>query len=433
MGNRISTGSSTLSTPSLLEAVLPSTSIPPSSIAGILDKVKTPFYYYDARIVRSRYRGLRGALPSDWKIFFAAKANPNVAILEIYRKLGAMAECASAGEIEACLKAGFAPKKLALSGPVKTGAELRAIKKNPPFIVHAETPEELRELKELKAPLKIALRVNLDIGIKKDAGNVMIGGKEKFGFLSKDIGGFLENSGGVNVCGFHMYMGTQILSSRVWLKGAERFLDWVLETCRKSGFNPSYINLGGGAGAPYGGNDSEFDLQKFKTGLARIEKKFSKEPELLDAVFYIEPGRYLAAPTGVYVMKVVAIKKMRGVNFALTDGGIHHALFPFRVSRSFPARLINRKGGKLSKKYILGGPLCTSLDQSDLPVTLPELRAGDVIGIYQSGSYGYTAGMHYFLSHPMPGEVLKDGKNLYLIRKPSASKHFFDLQTKKSL
>ncbi|MBI5177807.1 MAG: alanine racemase [Nitrospinae bacterium] len=408
--------------------------IRPAALRLAAAKVPTPFYLYDAEVIRARYTALREALPEGWRLFYAAKANPNVAVLEVYRALGAVAECASAGEMLACLKAGFKGSGMALSGPVKGEQELAVIKKNPPYMIHAETETELAALNALGKKLNVALRLNLDLHLAHEsAGRIMTGGRDKFGFSPEDAERIVAERGkykNLAITGFHIYMGTQVRTPQTWLKGGEGFVRHVAEVCRKYSFHPIYLNFGGGLGIPYKSGDVEFDLARFKSGLAKLDRLIARE--IGNVRCHIEPGRYLMGPAGVYVTKVVALKKMRGTNFALTDGGIHHALLPFRVSREFPAVLVRGRGGR-KERYVIGGPLCTTLDQSDLPLELPRLAVGDVIAILNSGAYGYGTGMHFFLSHPLPAEVLADGKKLFIIRDASLSGHLFRYQVKRKI
>ena len=396
-----------------------------------MGKTGTPLYYYNADIIRRRYASLKSAIPESWKIYFAVKANPNVSILKVFRELGANAETASAGEIKAARKAGFNSKEMALSGPVKGEHELDAIGKSNLFMVHVESRDELIRLNSLprkKGGQNIALRINPDFSLDAGKGAAMIGGREKFGFSIKEAASILkerEAFNNLNFKGFHLYMGTQILSAEKWVKSAESFLELVVEMSVTSGFEPSYVDFGGGLGIPYREGEKEFDLKRFGDRLKKMSQRFDKHRVLRNTKYYIEPGRFLIGPAGVYVMRVTSLKKIRSERFALTDGGVHHALFPFRIAREHPVKILNRKGSGKKMKYILGGPLCTTLDQSELPVTLPELKVGDILGIFNAGSYGYTASLPLFLSHPLPAEVLGERGSDILIRKPSTDTHIF--------
>ncbi len=411
--------------------------MPSAGILKAAEKIGTPLYFYSADVIRRRFLKLKSVLPAGWKIFFAVKANPNIAVIKTFRELGAMAETASAGELLACFKAGFRQSMTALSGPAKGDAEFAVLMEKKVGVIHVESAEELAALNRLGVKLKVALRVNPDISPGKPGKAMfMVGGVEKFGFSAKDTVSILQNRHSyrnLDFCGFHIYLGTQILSAKTWLKGALEFTRWMSGICEKTGFNPSYVNFGGGLGIPYSDDEESFDLKTFKSGLKQVEALARKNDRLKSVRFFIEPGRYLVGPAGVYVMKVLAVKKIRNRNFALTDGGIHHALFPFRVSAEYPVKLLNRRSQGRKIRYILGGPLCNTLDQGALPVSLPELKPGDFLGIYQSGAYGYTASMQFFLSHPLAAEALADGDTVYLIRKPSATEHLFVNQVKRKI
>jgi len=45
-------------------------------------------------------------------------------------------------------------------------------------------------------------------------------------------------------------------------------------------------------------------------------------------------------------------------------------------------------------------------------VLLPRLDEGDLIAIHGCGAYGPTASPLYFISHPLPAEVLLTGEQL---------------------
>ena len=52
------------------------------------------------------------------------------------------------------------------------------------------------------------------------------------------------------------------------------------------------------------------------------------------------------------------------------------------------------------------GPLCTPLDILADNMLLPNIQRGDLVAVFQSGAYGFSASPHGFLSQPMVKEVL---------------------------
>jgi diaminopimelate decarboxylase len=67
------------------------------------------------------------------------------------------------------------------------------------------------------------------------------------------------------------------------------------------------------------------------------------------------------------------------------------------------------------------GPLCTPLDTLARKAEMPDLSAGDIIAVLQSGAYGRTASPVGFLSHPLPTEILIENGNIQIIHLREAS------------
>jgi diaminopimelate decarboxylase len=124
------------------------------------------------------------------------------------------------------------------------------------------------------------------------------------------------------------------------------------------------------------------------------------------------------AEAGVYVARVVDTKTTRGREFVVVDGGMNHHLTAtgnmgqvFR--KAFPLLNLSRERGQGAgpargdvRSVTVTGPLCTPLDTFGSDIELVEPRVGDLIGVFDSGAYGYSASNLGFLSHPSPAEVL---------------------------
>jgi diaminopimelate decarboxylase len=161
------------------------------------------------------------------------------------------------------------------------------------------------------------------------------------------------------------------------------------------------IDLGGGLGIPYAPGETPLDLGVLGRGLSDL---LAKHP-WFSGELILEPGRFLAGPCGVYLVRVVRIKDSRGTRFAILEGGINHLIRPLLTGQSFPVKAVLR--GEGTHPYTLAGPLCTSLDRLG-EARLPELVAGDLLAFGTTGAYGLNEGMTHFLSHPVPPEVWVD-------------------------
>jgi diaminopimelate decarboxylase len=155
----------------------------------------------------------------------------------------------------------------------------------------------------------------------------------------------------------------------------------------------------------------DFDLDRFGRGFQELFESYRSDPRLDGCRFLFELGRYLVAEAGVYVTRVVDVKQMRGKTFAVTDGGMNHHLTAtgnmgqvFR--KTYPLLNLSRAGGEPEEAVAVAGPCCTPLDVFGTNIPLAEPEVGDLIGVFYSGAYGFSASNLGFLSHPAPAEVL---------------------------
>jgi diaminopimelate decarboxylase len=133
--------------------------------------------------------------------------------------------------------------------------------------------------------------------------------------------------------------------------------------------------------------------------------------ELPQVRLVVELGRYVVGEAGIYVCRVVDRKVSRGHVFLVTDGGLHHQLaasgnFGQVLRKNYPVVIGNKVQGERREIASVVGPLCTPLDLLADRMDLAEAGPGDLVVVFQSGAYGFTASPTAFLSHPPPAEVL---------------------------
>ena len=153
-----------------------------------------------------------------------------------------------------------------------------------------------------------------------------------------------------------------------------------------------------------------------------VEKALAADPLLANAAAIVEPGRFLINEAGIYVARVLRVKRSRGKTFAIIDGGMHHHLAASgnlgqAIKRNYPIAVLNKLGHACSEATDVVGPLCTPLDTIGRGVMLPPVEAGDLIGVFLSGAYARSSSPLGFLSHATPPEVMVDNGEAYLIRR----------------
>ncbi len=395
-------------------------------IEDIATQYGTPFYLYDLDTVKEKIRNVRYAFGDSIEILYAVKANPNVEILRGIRNDIDGLDIASKGEMELTLMAGYDAKQLSFAGPGKTKEELSEAMKHRIGVISVESLRELHDISaiatEKNTRAKIAFRINPQLLIKEFA--IKMGGKAtQFGIDEEDVEpavSFMrQNNDFFNFLGIHIYAGTQCMSEEAIARNITNTLEIAAKLKSVYDLKCSMINLGGGFGVSYYGDDKEIDLSLLAK-LVRQSFDTYRTSTGTNPRFILELGRYLVADAGIYVARVISEKKSRGEQFYVLDGGMNHHLaasgnLGAMIRKNYAVRNLSNP---VAQKELcnLVGPLCTPLDLMGKGVSLESPRLGDLIGFLNSGSYGFTASPLLFLGHDTPKELLIQNGNIRLLR-----------------
>jgi len=400
------------------------------NVLTLVKEYGTPLYVYDLEIIRKQYEALKRSIPVEVKIFYAMKANPNPSVCSFLRSLGVGAEIASSGELYLALKTGFSGKDIIYNSPGKTDEDIQYAISNGVHFINVEALDELYRIdaiaKNERRPVKVCVRVNpirAVTKVKMQTG----GGSQKLGIDEEKIETVIETALKLNwieLQGIHVYVGSQILEQGVLLENIDNTLQIAARTAKQFGFPLKCINFGGGLGVPYEESEPEFEVEKFGKGLTALIRKASQEYELSETCFILEPGRFLVSDAGIFLTKVISMKESRGKKYTVVDGGINHAFLPIRMNRKYPTAIANKMNLPSDKSTIIGGPLCTSMDVFTNEVELPQVELNDIISIFNSGAYGFSASLLYFLSAAMPAEVVVQNGKHFLARRRGKKEDF---------
>src|SRR5215203_2886728 len=387
------------------------------AISRIANGYGTPFYLYHGEMIVERVRRVREALGTE--VSYSLKANPNLAVCQlIAREGGAGGEVASSGELVVARAAGFAPEDIVFAGPGKTDEELKMAIDEGIFADNVESLYEIDRLAEIAESMgrRIGVGLRINPAAQLMGSQMRMGGTVgQFGLDQADLDEAVQRTLShpqLILRGIHVYTATQVFEVEPLLEHCRNILKIALEAADKAGQPLEMIDFGGGFGVPYFEKMAEFDLETFGEGFRGLLASYRSHPRLEGCRFLFELGRYLVADAGLYVTRVVDVKRMRGKTFVVTDGGMNHHLTAtgnmgqvFR--KSYPILNLSRVKGERSEEGVaMAGPCCTPLDMfgTNLPLVEPEVE--DLIGVFYSGAYGYSASNLGFLSHPTPAEVL---------------------------
>jgi diaminopimelate decarboxylase len=406
------------------------------SAEELAEEFGTPFYVYDLDLIGRRVAALRAVLPPRFRLAFAIKANPALAVVAYMARLGLGADIASGGELETVLRAGFGPVAIAMTGPGKTTAELAAAVAAGIGAVTVESPGELRRLEEVAAGLGRRQPVILRLSVSEDAEFEQVrligGATGKFGMPLDDLrqaARYAAGSPHLEWLGVHAFGASN-------LRDADRLADHVAklvavgrEVAADAGIPLRLVDAGGGLGIPYADGELPLDLGLLGSRLAEMNAAWSRDPGLSQMAVLLEPGRFLVGPAGAYVARVVDVKGTPAAPVAILDGGINHVLRPALVRQEQRLAVLAGDAGSRDRVPVtVAGPLCTGIDVFSNAALLPRPQVGDLVALLDAGAYGFTESMPMFLSHGSPAEVAVLGGTARLVRPRMTPVEFLDRQ-----
>lgn len=386
-------------------------------VADWVAEYGTPLYLYDTSVIRDKIALFREYLPSQIKLEYAIKANPNPDIIKAMMPLVDGFDVASIGEFDQAVAVGVNPETISFAGPGKRPEELsRAIEAG----IGSLNVESERELdliadagRRIGTTPRVSIRINPDFELH-GSGMKMAGGAKQFGIDEDLVPAVLKKmrSMPVDFQGFHIFAGSQNLNVEVICETLEKSLDLARRLSGPLAAEINILNLGGGFGIPYFEKDEPLDLKKIGNCLVALLNTY--QPYFLKARFVIELGRFLVGEAGLYLTRVLYKKTSRGKTFVITDGGMNHHLaasgnFGQILRKNYPIVNADKVFAEDTALVEVVGPLCTPLDLLGANVQLGPVDEGDIIAIMNSGAYGYTASPLLFLGHPPPREILAGG------------------------
>jgi diaminopimelate decarboxylase len=403
----------------------------------LTERVITPFYVYDSEKIVFQYQALSKEitkiLEKEIQIRYAVKANSNLAILSLLRKLGSGVEVVSGGELLRALKAKIPANRIVFSGIGKTEEEIRLAIDTGVEQLSVESLEELKKVeeiaKEVQKEIPICLRINPNIQAQTHEKITTGTSENKFGIPLSQIeeaSKLITKSSHLTYLGLSVHIGSQIQSALSYQK-TFKVIREIVQDLKVKGYSFRRLDLGGGFSVPYSIDEHPFDITAYA-------KALKEELGDLPYDFVIEPGRYLVAEAGFLLTKVLYIKRTPLRTFVVIDAGMNdmmrsalydakHSVIPCRAStNSTEEELVD-----------LVGPVCESSDCFAKQIPMPKnLRPGDILAITHAGAYGASLSSTYNTRALIP-EVLVDKDKIFLIRERIEPEHFLTFETPRHL
>jgi diaminopimelate decarboxylase len=184
--------------------------------------------------------------------------------------------------------------------------------------------------------------------------------------------------------------------------------------------NLEFIDLGGGFGIPYKkqSNQPRLDLKDLGGKLSEVIHSWVKEYGK-DIEFKIEPGRYIVAESSILLGKVYAIKTNYNIKYIGTDLGFNVLVRPVMYDSHHDIEIYRENGNRSLKEETVSivGNICETGDIIAKDRLLPEIIENDILGVLDSGAYGYSMSSNYNSRLRPPEVLIETDGNPRLIRR----------------
>ncbi len=395
-------------------------------LADVAAAVGTPCYVYSRAALEASMRSFQAASSSRKSLVcYAMKANSNLAILDIFARLGAGFDIVSGGELARVIAAGGDPKKVVFSGVGKSATDLRSALETGIRCFNVESASELKRLEAVAAEVgrkaPVSLRVNPDV----DAGThpyISTGLHEnKFGIPVTDartLYRLAASSKHLDVVGVDVHIGSQITEVAPFVDAIDRILELV-GVIEYEGIALHHIDVGGGLGVRYR-DETPPSIETYVGAL--FDALSSTNLEVL-----FEPGRALVGNAGVLLTRVEYLKSGPVSNFAIVDAAMNDLLRPALYEAWHDIVPVAPRRGP-TRRYQIVGPICETGDflGHDRELTILE---GDLLAVMSAGAYAMSMASNYN-SRPRAPEVMVDGDRFQIVRERESVASLFSSESR---
>lgn len=364
-----------------------------------LQSIQTPFYYYDAELLRQTLRAINdeASRHEGFVVHYAVKANANPKVLRLIREAGLGSDCVSGGEVEASIKAGFPNTKIVFAGVGKSDWEINIGLDNDIFCFNVESIPELEVINELAAAkgkvARIAFRLNPNVGAHTHA-NITTGlAENKFGIDMNDMLTVIEEASkmqNVKFVGLHFHIGSQILDMGDFQALCNRVND-LQDLLEKHRIRVEHINVGGGLGVDYA-HPNRLPIPDFKAYFDTYAKKLKLRN---GQTLHFELGRAVVAQCGSLITRTLYVKQGAVKKFAIVDAGFTDLIRPALYQAYH--KIENITSEEPLQAYDVVGPICESTDVFAKQIDLNGTKRGDLLAIRSAGAYGEIMASQYNL------------------------------------
>jgi diaminopimelate decarboxylase len=386
------------------------------SLQHIADEIGTPFYCYSTATLQRHYQVMDRAFDgTDHMICYAMKANSNQAVIKTMGDMGAGMDVVSEGELRRALAAGVPARKIVFSGVGKTAREMAFALKEGIACFNVESEPELELLSQIAQRVSqranVSIRVNPDVDAKTHAKITTGKADNKFGISytrASEVYARAAALPNLDVTGVDMHIGSQITELAPFEKAYTLMAD-IVRQLKSEGHNIRHVDLGGGLGVPYRGDN---DIPPHPDEYGAMAKRVLGP---LGLKLVLEPGRMFVGNAGILVSRVIYVKENEGKTFVIQDAAMNDLIRPTLYDAYHDILPVDEsRKSKTAEVDVVGG-ICETGDYLAKSRRMAKVLQGDLLAVMTAGAYGAVQSGTYN-TRPLVAEAMVNGDQWSVVR-----------------
>ncbi|MDL2293987.1 diaminopimelate decarboxylase [Ruminococcaceae bacterium OttesenSCG-928-D13] len=394
----------------------------------IIAEHPTPFHLYNERGIRETARQVNAAFGWNpgYMEYFAVKANPNPALLRILKAEGCGADCASLTELMLAEAAGFSGREIMFSSNATPAEDFRYALKlgaviNLDDIGHIDFLEKAGGI-----PKTICCRYNPGAAFAISNSLMDNPAEAKYGFTRPQLReGFLRlKAKGAEHFGLHAFLASNTLTNAYYPALARTLFETAVWLKAETGTEVEFIDLAGGIGIPYRPEETPCDIMEIGRLVREVYEEVLVPAGLGGVTLCSELGRFVLGPHGCLVATVLHIKDIYK-KYAGLDACAANLMRPALYKAYHHITVAGKEDAPQTEVYDVTGGLCENNDKFAVDRPLPEMEAGDIVVIHDTGAHGHAMGYNYNGKLRSAELLLGEDGTLRLIRRAETPEDYF--------
>lgn len=398
-------------------------------VEEIVKKYPTPFHIYDEKGIRENAKALKEAFSWNpgYKEFFAVKATPNPFLINILKDYGCGCDCSSMTELMLSDAIGIRGEDIMFSSN-DTPAEEFAYAEKLGAIINLDDITHIDFLEKTLGYLPKTLSCRFNPGGYFSLGTDIMDnpGDAKYGFTTEQMfeGYRILKARGVENFGIHAFLASNTVTNEYYPVLARQLFELAVQLKEKTGAHIAFINLSGGIGTPYKPEQERNDIRVIGEEVRKAYEEILTPAGMGDVAIYTELGRFMMAPYGHLVTKVIH-EKHTYKEYLGVDACAVNLMRPAMYGAYHHITVLGKEKEACDCMYDVTGSLCENNDKFAIDRMLPKVEIGDYIVIHDTGAHGFSMGYNYNGKLKSAELLLHEDGSVELIRRAETPKDYF--------